>query len=778
MGGGPVTQLGNFVDQNANAITGQAPAGNNAGDIFAIPAPVGAAPFSLPYDRKTLPLIIPGPHIIDTNVPRNGYTANLPITVPTSGQAFSPLTLGDNLTVSQLRVQLNITVAAGGSNAALGAFLISPSGTKVALFNTGDLSGLNLTNTLVEGSGANPINTFGAAPYTGVFALSTTGGSLGSFAGQSFQGPWQLEVTNSDATHTATIASWSLFPETSDNEVLNNTNNAVNVTFDRDMIPGSFTSANILSIQGPTGAIPTYSMSTATTIPANGLLNSTLAVTDSLFVESLGVGLTITTPAPDSDANLTVVLMAPDGTSVPLFAAVGGAGLNFTNTTFDDAVSTSIQAGTAPFTGVFKPSGGALAALNGKNFLGTWTLQITNTGNVSATLNSWTLNPFTVTPNPAGTPAALASRTFQIGFPTQKISGSYSIVAGTDKNGNFARDEQVTAVALVPGNGGSNYQLNDVLTLNGASSYPAQLLVTGVSGGAVTSVRLLQAGSYSAQPNTPVGVADLSNPGAGALFNVTFGNEVDSNLNAGVDVLFGGSTTSGALVPTPFPSGTINTPIPAASTIQSIINVPTSFLVEGIAVTLSITHQNDPDLSAVLISPTGVKIPLFSGVGAGVNHSNFTNTTLIDTAAVPIQQATGQGNNVGITGSFNPQQALDNVSTIGSNAQGNWTLQITSVSSSLAGVLNNWTLTLTQSVLGSGLGEPLADRFTSTFRIFTHGPDQPGRPGLLDARRPGVGVQRSLRTRQRHCRGPVRHFRQHGVRRRRERRRLEDDQFP
>src|SRR5262249_59500471 len=38
--------------------------------------------------------------------------------------------------------------------------------------------------------------------------------------------------------------------------------------------------------------------------------------------------------------------------------------------------------------------------------------------------------PFTVTPNPAGTPAALANRVFRIGFPTQTLSGTYSLCIG------------------------------------------------------------------------------------------------------------------------------------------------------------------------------------------------------------------------------------------------------------------------------------------------------------------------------------------------------------
>src|SRR5262249_10335315 len=36
--------------------------------------------------------------------------------------------------------------------------------------------------------------------------------------------------------------------------------------------------------------------------------------------------------------------------------------------------------------------------------------------------------PFTVTANPPGTSAALARRTFRIGFPTQQVNGYYSIV--------------------------------------------------------------------------------------------------------------------------------------------------------------------------------------------------------------------------------------------------------------------------------------------------------------------------------------------------------------
>ena len=59
--------------------------------------------------------------------------------------------------------------------------------------------------------------------------------------------------------------------------------------------------------------------------------------------------------SPDSD--LTAVLIAPDGTQVPLFSGVGGTGTNFINTVFDDSAENSITTGTAPFTGSYRPTG-------------------------------------------------------------------------------------------------------------------------------------------------------------------------------------------------------------------------------------------------------------------------------------------------------------------------------------------------------------------------------------------------------------------------------------
>src|SRR5262249_34861458 len=150
--------------------------------------------------------------------------------------------------------------------------------------------------------------------------------------------------------------------------------------------------------------------------------------------------------------------------------------------------------------------------------------------------------------------------------------------------------------------------------------------------------------------------------------------------------------------------------------------VPDSFLVQGVKVTLTIQHQNDPDLEATLIAPDGTSVKLFTGVGGSGStpHANFTGTTFGDAAPVPIQLAQTQpGTGIGM-GPFNPQFPLSTHKNHGS--QGNWVLQIKSNSSALDGTLVSWGLTLNNSVAGSDLGEPVPDQFTTSFRIFTQDP--------------------------------------------------------
>ena len=157
--------------------------------------------------------------------------------------------------------------------------------------------------------------------------------------------------------------------------------------------------------------------------------------------------------------------------------------------------------------------------------------------------------------------------------------------------------------------------------------------------------------------------------------------------------------------------------------------MPDSFIVQGdtttsgisgLRVQLNLTYPNDPDLTATLyydMSGTSqVEVPLFSGVGNGINTANFTNTIFDDKAGTPIQSGSAP-----FFGTFNPQQSLA-TAFAGLNAQGTWTLVINNATSGSGGRrlrFNGWSLSFQKPVPTSGLGEPGSDNVNDSFRIFT-----------------------------------------------------------
>ena len=148
------------------------------------------------------------------------------------------------------------------------------------------------------------------------------------------------------------------------NLVTDGTVSSMNVTFDRPMQVSTFTPGQVLGIMGPTGSLTApqdfpsdfigQAIPAATSAGA-GTLDSTLTVAstdDTFLIQDISVQINAAFP---TDSALTAVLVAPDGTKIPLFSGVGGTGANFVNTVFNDSATTSIAAGTAPFTGTFRP---------------------------------------------------------------------------------------------------------------------------------------------------------------------------------------------------------------------------------------------------------------------------------------------------------------------------------------------------------------------------------------------------------------------------------------
>jgi subtilisin-like proprotein convertase family protein len=212
----------------------------------------------------------------------------------------------------------------------------------------------------------------------------------------------------------------------------------------------------------------------------------------------------------------------------------------------------------------------------------------------------------------------------------------------------------------------------------------------------------------------------------------TQGNALDNNRNAGLAVLRGGDPTTGVINPTSFNS-TGPVTIQPGQTVVSQVFINDLFtvqqtLAQRIRIRVDISYPNDPDLVGDLVAPDGTTIRLFSNVGtAGTARANFTNTTFDDGGTTPIQVGLAPFN----AGPYNPQFPLSafrgRASTVIDPVTGlvtPWTLRITNTGNSV-GTINSFTLTLPKTVPGTGLGEPIDDRFTVPFRIFTQDATNP-----------------------------------------------------
>ena len=264
--------------------------------------------------------------------------------------------------------------------------LIAPDGkTKVTLFGVGALTGANLAGTTFSDSATASLSA-GSAPYAGTFLTADPKG-LAQLIGQSINGTWTLQVTDNVAGNPGTLTNWSLA-----------------------ITPKPVTTAT------------TFSSTTSTAIPGAPSLLTVTGQGSSTTVGNISVQLNLTYP---SLGDLSGVLIGPDGTTkVTLFNAGDLTGANLVKTVFSASATTSLSAGTAPYTGTFKPSDSqGLSKLVGQSMNGTWTLQITDTvTGKTGTLTGWSL---TLTPQAVTTP-----QTFPL-LPGSLIPAASSTASGS-----------------------------------------------------------------------------------------------------------------------------------------------------------------------------------------------------------------------------------------------------------------------------------------------------------------------------------------------------------
>ena len=132
-----------------------------------------------------------------------------------------------------------------------------------------------------------------------------------------------------------------------------------------------------------------YTASPGTKIKDNFAVTSQLAIADSYLVRDLNVQVKVTH---GSLSDLKLELIAPDGTTIMLCNYRDLKGTNLTNTIFDDEAPVAITAGSAPYSGRYRPVQ-PLSSLDGEDIKGTWKLRISDNvkNGKTGTFNSWTL---------------------------------------------------------------------------------------------------------------------------------------------------------------------------------------------------------------------------------------------------------------------------------------------------------------------------------------------------------------------------------------------------
>ncbi|MFM7161956.1 MAG: beta strand repeat-containing protein, partial [Planctomycetaceae bacterium] len=342
-------------------------------------------------------------------------------------------------------------------------------------------------------------------------------------------------------------------------------------------------------------------------------------------------------------SDLQIVLQGPNGTSIPLITSRGGSGDNLTGTIFDDQAATAISAGSAPFTGRFRPES-PLSVFNGLNANGQWTLVLTDSVSVDAgTLLNWSLRV-----------VSSDASTFIEPNTTTDATGVYlfeNLPAGTQVVRAAPATGWITAPALV------------------IDRPSAETIVTGAHF-PLTRPNAIYSRVYS--DTNANGAADTGEPGVAgtSLF-------FDQNANGRFDPIQ--STTTVA-------SATLNLAIPD----NNLTGVNSTLSVAGVSgpltdldVTMTLSHLNVGDLIITLTSPTGTTLTLFNRRGS--TGDNLTNTTFDDSAIVAIS-----GGLAPFTGRYRPESPLSGFN--GGSPNGTWTLNVSDRATGTSGTLVRWSM--------------------------------------------------------------------------------------
>ncbi len=351
------------------------------------------------------------------------------------------------------------------------------------------------------------------------------------------------------------------------------------------------------------------------------------------------------------DSDLRIYLYPPVGSSVLVLAAAnGGSGDNFSNTIFSDQAATSITTGVAPFTGQFKPKGGAVecfaagtpasnfADIGGGNIIpnGTWTLRVLdNSGADVGTLNDWAISftgPESITTSDENNFIPKLVGGNLIASNIYQPAGSNNIGIGTTTP--TAKLDVAGTVKITDGTQGVNKVLTSDATGNASwkASSGFTLPFSGSDAGSGTSFLVANSnGAFGANAisgqsfGTANGVQGLASGGKGIFGSANSGTGVDAYSNSGTAGVF--TSNSGLAIKTVTGNVEINGKIKIIDGTQGIGKVLTS---DGGGLASWALAPGSPSFSASkttsnqLLANGGVftKINFNTSSSVGISYSN------------------------------------------------------------------------------------------------------------------------------------------------------------
>jgi subtilisin-like proprotein convertase family protein len=271
-------------------------------------------------------------------------------------------------------------------------------------------------------------------------------------------------------------------------------------------------------------------------------------------------------------------------------------------------------------------------------------------------------------------------------------------------------DDDTAGVTLSPSSGlatsenGSTASISVVLNSEPAGNVTITLSSSDTTEGTISplSLTFTPTNWNSPQMATLTGVNDLIDDGDVFYFVTASAASSDPNYN-GLTASASAVNQDNDFVAT-YSSNVVKN-IPDPGTVTSTIVIADSRTILDVNVQVNITHGRAEDLDVFLITPTGIRIELFTDVGG--NGKNFNNTILDDEAAMSITAGAAP-----FAATYRPEGLLSLAD--GQNMLGTWTLEITDdKKGAQKGKLNSWSLTFLYEQPAGGGGARAASPVAS-----------------------------------------------------------------